>query len=215
MNRFILLLAVALCASAGLHRVQADDVAASTLVAVDSRDFDTLLQAPGADWTPYASFYVTGPEVSFRKNWQRDQNRYDSFHVRDRDVERIRNDVAGLVREVLQERFTDEGWRLADEPGPGVLVLQPRVVDLDVMAPDVPGNSLRETYTDSAGSMTLELTVSDGASGTPLLQAVDYREDPRDTFFQWRKRPNNLHVARLMVRGWARDLTDLLGSREA
>ncbi len=195
--------------------VHADEEGASPLEAVASKDFDTLLQAPAADWTRYEAVHVALPEVAFRENWQRDQNRFDSFHVRDRDVERIRNDMAQLVQEILEERFVNEGWRLSDEPGAKVLVLQPNIVDLDVAAPDVPGNSLRETYTDTAGSMTLDLTITDGATGEPLLQVVDYKEDPRDTLFEWRKRPNNLHRARIMVRSWARDLTDLLGSRDA
>ena len=89
------------------------------------------------------------------------------------------------------------------------------IVDLDITAPDVPGNTLRDTYSDSAGSMTLDLKVSDGASGAPLLHVVDHKEDPREAYLQWRKRPNNLHQARIMVRSWARELTDLLGSREA
>lgn len=215
MNRYLFLLAVALCASAGIRPVAAEGLAEPALEAVDSRDFDSLLQAPDTDWTRYDAVHVELPDVSFRKNWQRDQNRFDSFHVRDRDVERLQNDMASLVREVLQERFVDEGWRLAETPGPGVLVLRPQVVDLDITAPDVPGNALRETYADSAGSMTLDLRVSDGATGVPLLQVVDYREDPREAFLQWRKRPNNLHQARILVRGWARDLTDLLGSRDA
>jgi hypothetical protein len=207
-----LLLTVTLGALAGIRGVSATDPNLA-LEALPSKDFTTLLQAPNADWAHFEAVHVTLPEVSFRKNWQRDQNRYDSFHVRDRDVERLGDDMAGLVREVLQEQFAGAGWRLADKPGPGVLVLQPRVLDLDITAPDVPGNALRETYTDSAGSMTLELTISDGASGALLLQAADHREDPRDTVFEWRKRPGNLHRARLMVRGWARDLTELLGSR--
>jgi hypothetical protein len=215
MTRITLLFAITLCTFAGLRDASATDVVDPEWVAVQSKDFDILLQAPDADWSRYDVIHVALPAVTFRKNWQRDQNRHDSLHVRDRDVERIRDDVANLVRKVFQERLADEGWRLAVEAGPGMLVLQPDIVDLDIAAPDVPGNALRETYTDSAGSMTLDLTITDGASGAPLLKIEDHKEDPRDTYFQWRKRPNNLHRARILVRGWARELTDLLGSPEA
>jgi hypothetical protein len=215
MQRPVVLLTFILGALTGSHPVFAADTQDAPLEAVESKDFDTLLQTPAADWTRYETVHVALPEVSFRKNWQRDQNRFDSFHVRDRDVARIQNDMAELVQEILQEQFAREGWLISEQAGAGMLVLQPNIVDLDIAAPDVPGNALRETYTDTAGSMTLDLVITDGTTGDPLLRVVDHKEDPRDTMFEWRKRPNNLHQARILVRGWARELTDLLGSRDA
>ncbi|MEE4174858.1 MAG: DUF3313 family protein [Xanthomonadales bacterium] len=208
----IVALATSLASSGPLWASEAE---AAGLEPVKSRDFDTLLQSPEAAWGEFQAVYVARPEVAFRENWQRNQNRYDADLVKDRDVERIRNDVADLVQELMRKRFEDEGWRLAESPGDGVLVVQPNIVDLDVTAPDVPSTGLREVYSDSAGAMTLDVTLRDGLTGAPLLHAIDHREDPREPGLVWRKRPNNLHLARMTVRGWAKDLVDLVGDRSS
>ena len=66
----------------GLHKVR------------DSR-LGLVYADPEADFGIYEKIWLVQPTVAFRKNWQRDQNRYDPFKVRPQDMERIRSDLAG------------------------------------------------------------------------------------------------------------------------
>lgn len=196
---------------AGGNTAVANAAGPDPLEAISPAPFDTLLEAPDPPWNQFTAVHVLLPEVAFRRNWQRDQNRYGSIRVRNQDVERIRGDVAELVRDLMQEGFSEAGWRMAETPGQGVLVVRPNIADLDIVAPDVPTTGNQRSYSDRAGSMTLELTVSDGGSGDVLLQATDHAEDPRENFLEWRARPSNYNRVRVMVRRWAEDLTDRLG----
>ena len=64
----------------------------------------TIYADAGADLGIYKRIWLEDASVAFKKNWQRDQNRYTrsaSMRVRDSDVERIQQDVASLFREVF------------------------------------------------------------------------------------------------------------------
>jgi hypothetical protein len=59
---------------------------------------------PDIDWTTFTEIILDRPSVAFRKNWQRDQNRYDKFKVRNDDMERIKGELADLFEEVFNTR---------------------------------------------------------------------------------------------------------------
>jgi len=176
------------------------------LTPVDSGDFDSLYTAETGALAGFDRVFVAPPEVAFRDHWLRDQNRYAPQRLRERDVERIRERMAELMRETVTEEFTANGWSVAEAPGPGVLVVRPNIVDLDVIAPDVRDANRSFTFSESAGAMTLDLELADGASGRVLLRAEDRRRDPRRGFLEWRTEVYNTAVARRMMKGWARDL---------
>lgn len=187
-----------------------DGASAHALVERSSRSFDELSVDPTLRLDDYAAVFIVEPTVAFRDRWQRNQNRYDKTRVTDRDVVRIQSDMSRLLTDVLGTEFTQAGFALAEAPGNGVLVVEPAIVELDIVAPDTPNSSRSFTYSDSAGSMTLILALRDGATGRVLLSLSDRKRDPQRGFFEWRTRPYNTLIARNMMRGWAGDLLDEL-----
>lgn len=205
-NRPALVLAAGLLSAAPAFSGDTPAMNEDGLPRVDSKALDTVYLAEQADFSGFEQVFVARPDVDFRKNWQRDQNRYDPHKVKDRDVERIQGDMADLLQDIISKEFSGAGYALAEAPGPGVLVLEPAIVDLDVTAPDVPDAVRTFTFSESAGAMTLQLRGLDGATGTPLLDVSDRKRDPRRGWMEWRTRPYNTAVARRLMKAWAKDV---------
>ena len=180
------------------------------LVERSSRDFNELRVDPSLRMDDYEAVFILEPTITFRDRWQRDQNRYQKTKVTDRDVARIQADMSQLLKDVLGTKFEDAGFALAEGHGDGVLVVEPAIVELNIIAPDTPNTSRSFTYSDSAGSMTLVLSLKDGASGKTVLTLSDRKRDPQRGFLEWRTRPYNTSIARNMMRGWADDLIETL-----
>jgi len=174
------------------------------------RPFDEYLQTDPLDLDAFTAIHIHPVTTTFRRNWQRDQNRFEAARVRDSDVERIRQEMSELLFETLTDTLRETRFAIAAEPGPGVLVATARIVDLDLIAPDVPSASSRFTYSDSAGKMTLQLHLADGVSGEPVLYLSDRREDPREDILEWRTRPYNKAIAGRLMNRWSNDVAELL-----
>lgn len=182
------------------------------LLRMEAQHFDTVYRAADADFTDFTAVFIAPIDVSFQKHWQREQNRNRAYRVRDQDMERIRSDMAELLEEVLADRFVEMGYTLAEGPGPGVLLAEPNITRLNIIAPDIATPSRRMVYSESAGEMTLGLSLKNSSDGTPLLALTDRQWDRRDDFFEWRTRPGNRAVAKRLMRRWAEALDTLLSS---
>jgi hypothetical protein len=179
------------------------------LVEQDSRG--EIYADPDADWSVYTAIMLNRPTVAFRKNWQRDQNRYGARRVTASDMERIRNGLADQFEEVFTEELTTNGgYTMAEQAGDQVMQITPHIVDLDIAAPDTPTSSYSRSYTDSAGRMTLKLAIHDSVTGDLIATASDRREDPRRGYMQWSNSVTNKAESRQMLQRWAKDLRERL-----
>ena len=171
---------------------------------------------PDVDWSVYSAIVLEDTTVAFKRNWKRDQNRYQPFKVSNADVERIKTDLAELFREVFSVELTkDDGYTLTDASGPNVLVIQPAIVDLDVYAPDTNTTYISKQYTDQAGEMTLKLAIYDSVTGDLLATARDRREAPYRGYMQWTNSVTNRSDAKRMLTQWADALRDRLDQARA
>jgi len=176
------------------------------LVEKDSRG--EIYTDPDADWAAYTQVQLERASVAFRKNWKRDQNRYDPFKVKDRDVEKIKTDLSELFNEVFTEELSsDNGYMMVDSTGENVMTIGPQIVDLDVYAPDTFNRAGRSmSYTEKAGRMTLMLEIRDSVSGD-LIAKMSHRQDaPRYGWAQWTTSVSNKAEARRMLQRWAKAL---------
>lgn len=164
---------------------------------------------PGADLSQYERVYIAEPLVAFKKNWQREQNR-GHIKVRSSDMERIKNNVAGLFIEVFTEELAKGGYTLANERAEDVLLIRPAIIDLDVTAPDVRTTARSQSFTTSAGSMTLYLELVDSETGDLLAKALDRRADRDSGTMQWQTGPANRAAAIRIMRPWAEALRNAL-----
>jgi hypothetical protein len=171
---------------------------------------------PNVDWSVYTEIQLDRASVAFRKNWQRDQNRYDAFKVRASDMEQIKTSLADLFDEVFsQELSGDGGYTITTASGDQVLRIEPQIVDLDVYAPDTKRAGMSRSYVDSAGRMTLKLFMYDSVTGDLIATASDRREAPRRGYAQWANSVSNQAEARRMLQFWARALRERLDEARA
>jgi hypothetical protein len=165
---------------------------------------------PNADFSVFQRVAILEPHVAFRSNWQRDQNRSRSRNVRASDVERIKEDVASLFKDVFAEQLEAAGFEVVNYADEDVLLLRPAIVDLDVTAPDVRGAGRSRTYTASGGAATLYLELFDSISGDIIGRAADRRGSGRGGFATRSNRVTNRADARREFRIWADKLIEFL-----
>lgn len=170
---------------------------------------------PGVDFTEYQKVGLAPCQVSFRKNWMRDQNQdrlgLDN-RVTQRDMDRI---ISGLSEEC--DKFFREAL-LQDPPydlvesfqqGEPVLVIVPAIVNLDVTAPDLRTAGRSYSFAASAGEMTLVLDVIDGTTRQSLAQVADRQQDPDfGGTIQWTNSVTNRSDADRILKAWSSRLRE-------
>jgi hypothetical protein len=183
---------------------------------VKDSDLATVYADPDANLTGYKKVWLEDATVHFRKNWQRDQNRSYAFKVKDSDMERIREEVASLFREVFEAELADGGYELTTKAGEDVLRVQPAIVDLDVHAPDTRNmTASTQQYSESAGEMTLNVVLFDSVTGDKIAKAIDRQRDFKRGYMEWRTSVGNRQVARRMMTTWAKALRTALDEAHA
>lgn len=160
---------------------------------------------PGANLSQYDRVYLAEPYVAFKKNWKREQNR-GTLKVSSSDMERIKKNVQELFVEIFTEELTKGGYTLATERAEDVLIVKPAIIDLDVNAPDVRSAGRSNTFTTSAGSMTLYLELYDSETDDLLAKALDAKADRDTGYMQWQTKVGNYTAAKRMMQPWAEAL---------
>jgi len=149
------------------------------LVKVAAKKLDEVYLLPQADFRDYTKVLIDPTEVSFRKNWQRDQNRDRldlSNRVSDEDARRILDDAQKGFQKYFTEAYTKDGYEVVTAPGPDVLRISTAIINLDVTAPDTMSPGRTRTYSRDAGEATLVLEARDSLTGELLGRALDERE---------------------------------------
>ena len=177
---------------------------------VKDSELATVYADPGADLGIYKRIWLEDATIAFRKNWQRDQNRGNTLKVKDKDMLRITEDVATVFREVFARELVDGGYEMAEEEGNDVLIVKPAIVDLDLYAPDIPSASRSQTYSRSAGEMTLNLELFDSVTGDKIAKATDRKRDYDRGYMEWRTKVSNRADTRRMMKPWAKALRSAL-----
>ena len=182
------------------------------LVPVESDRAAIAYIEPEADFSVFERVMILDPFVSFRANWQRDQNRRRSRRIRTSDMERIKADVAALFKQVFTERLTaNDGFQIADAPDYDVLIIRPAIIDLDVTAPSAGSTGRNRSYAVAAGAATLVIELYDSVSGDILGRAIDRRAARRATgVFSWMNGVTNRQFARREFGVWADRLREFL-----
>ena len=183
------------------------------LVAVEEASAAMAYIDPDVDFGVFKRVAILEPFVAFRSNWQRDQNRGRSRNVSNRDMERIKEDVATLFERVFSARLEAAGYEVVDIAGDDVLVLRPAIIDLDITAPDTRTAGRSRTFTASTGAATLYIQLFDSVTGEILGRAADRTAVRRPGGgVSWSNSVTNMADARRMVGGWADQLITFLDS---
>ena len=176
------------------------------LRALEVRGLDVVYAPPGASLAGYSRVLIQPVSVQFRKDWLRDQEFAKRMQLRPREVQRIQDRVALVVRQEVAAELGKHGIQIVEQPGPGVLELALAVVELDMNAPELPLPGRIATYAVSAGEMSLVGSVRDAQSGATLLRVFD-RATAYET--RWPHRITMVETVaeqRQAARSWARAL---------
>jgi hypothetical protein len=202
-----IILAATLTTSVAWTKEKLPKTNAEGMELVEDTRSTTIYADPGADLGIYDRIMLVDASVAFKKNWQRDQNRSGirsaSSRVKDDDVERIKQDVAVLFREVFTEELEKGGYQLVNEAGENVLTARPAIIDLDVIAPDIRTTGRSSTYSETAGEMTLLLELYDSVTNDKIVTARDRKRDYQRGYLEWRTSVSNRATAKRMMRSWA------------
>lgn len=149
------------------------------LEAVDSNRLSHVHRAPEADFRRYRQVVIDDVTVDFARGWER-RVRQSGYLLRGEDVDRIRADVAAVVRESYAEHLRSRGYEVVPalaDAGPDALRVSPRLVDVDVYPTDVGNNRFSVVRGRSIGELTLDIDYRDAASGALLASVQDRKLD--------------------------------------
>ena len=175
--------------------------------------FGLVYAEPGIDLTGYTELGLVPCQVSFKKNWMKDQNRNAldlSSRVTQRDIEKIKTKLAAECDKQFRNSLTaPPPYTLVESftKGEAVLIVRPSIVNLDITAPDLKSAGRERTYTTGgAGEMTIVLELLDGTTGDVLVRGYD-REGGRDTSpMQWSNSVTNRAEAERILKLWSERL---------
>jgi len=208
---FSLIFALSSVSALALTEKQAPESSVEGLELVEKDDKGEIYADPGIDWSEYSKIRLDTATVAFRKNWQRDQNRRQRFKVKDQDVEQIKSEMSELFDQVFaEEMVANGGFDITAENGSNVMRIEPKIVDLEIYAPDTPSSSRESLYSKQAGKMTLKLEIYDTVSGALIAKTSDHQETPLHVWEQRMTATSNRAEAERIIRKWAVDLRDRL-----
>jgi hypothetical protein len=178
------------------------------LVRAKGSKFDDLWVKPGADIASYDALLIGNVRIAYKRkpNSRRYSITGSNFALDARQAKELQD----LLRQALVKQIDEsKSWTLADAAGPGVLLIEPGLIDLVVKVPtDAPPNS--NTYTTSAGEVTLMLELRDSETQEILARVADRKEARRPgsgpNNLYWSNPINNKSAVQSMFRRWARIL---------
>lgn len=202
------LLGIALACSVAHAASKLPEVSPEGLRLMPNTKMAAVYMRDGADFRAYDKVAILDCQVSFRKNWKRDQNSADPFRVSDKDIARIKTQLAEEFKKVFTESLTAKGINVVTAADTGVLILRPGIINLDIAAPDTMEAGRTRSFSASAGQMTLFLELYDGVTGDLIARAVDPQEASDYGFVRIRNSVTNRSDADRILKRWA----DTLGS---
>jgi len=198
-----------LAASPVLASQKYPEMTTDGLKLVPTKGLDAMYWQDGARMGQYTKVMIKGCDVSFRKNWQRDQNinrSGASNQVTAEDMDRIRTGICKEFHRIFTKELQDKGgYQAVSKPGEDVIELRPSIVNLDITAPDIsmhqPG--IVRTYTTTAGEMTLKLDLYDSATDSVIGRAIDRTHAMRDGNLQYTNQITNRVETDRILSQWA------------
>jgi Protein of unknown function (DUF3313) len=182
-----------------------ESMSADGLQKLDIKNVDVAYARPGVTIAPYSKLRIDPVQVAFRKD-------FDPYKPVSRrklttaELEGIRSSVGKQVHDEFVKELAKSSYTMVESAGPDVLQVRASIVDLYVNAPDVMEAGRSQTYTLSAGEMTLVMELLDSETGQVLARVYDKREARDNRTPTWTNSVTNQAETRLIANSWARIL---------
>jgi hypothetical protein len=208
----VLVVLASVLAGCGYSRIP-EERTEDGLVRVPSRAAGGVYRNTDADFTHYKRLILEPPTIEFTADW-REQHR----EVDDAEVARIRRDAVKLFRDEFQRELVKRGrYELADSPAADVLLVTPRVVDLDILAPDAGTGVGEKTFTPGPVRMQVTGELRDSVSNALLARIIIFEGQSRYGFDELRmaNRSTNAHEMRIGFGKWSMMVREALNVAKA
>ena len=90
-----------------------------------------------------------------------------------------------------------------------------RIIDLNIVAPDVPTAGRKDVYAVSPGEMTLIAELRDSASGESIMRVYDHDDGNASAYVHRITRMDNVTEATRLARDWSKTLRAQLDAARA
>lgn len=171
---------------------------------------------PDTDLSQYTKVAILDIAVAFKKNWERDYNRDEislERRVTDNDVDRIKKQLAADFKKVFTQEVEKAGYDISTVTGTDVLILRPAILNLDVTSVDTRRDTgMTRSYTANLGQMTLYLELYDSVTSSLIARIEDAEAVSNAGSFAIANRVTNTAAANRVIKAWADELIDHLGS---
>jgi hypothetical protein len=166
-------------------------------------NLDLLYLRPAAAGGGSAAAVQVAPvvQVEMRDNWQSANRALERARLRPTEVQGLKDMVGSIVGDELRQAFAGARGRGAGQP-----VLEAKVLDLYLNAPEMQAPVASKTYTTSYGDMVLVAELRDGAGGPLLLGSWDHRPAREFPTARYTTRVDNAVELRAAARSWAKRL---------
>ena len=107
------------------------------------------------------------------------------------------------VKQVFVKELEAGGFQLSTDAAADVLVLRPAIINLDMEAPPNDWDPSEQTYSSSAGQMTLYLELYDSLTSTLLARVIDPEAASNYGVFTWQSQAGNISAADGIMKKWS------------
>jgi len=183
------------------------------LIRVPSRADGGVYRAPGAGFMQYKRIILEPPTIEFVSTW-----RESHPEVSDTEVLRIRGEAIRLFQDEFKRELVDRGpYEFADAPAADVLRVSPRVVDLDIPAPQAGEEVGMRSYTPGPVKMQVVGDFHDADSNALVGRVIIFEGQSRYGFDELRRadRATNAHEMRLGFGKWSKMFHEALNVAKA
>lgn len=170
---------------------------------IEMHGMDYAAVDPVTDFGAYTGVIVDPVEVRLDRDWA-PLRPGSNFEYSEKDLARLEERLGKVVHEGFVDTIRDgQRYALVQEPGPGVLRIHARLVDVRLNAPDLPTATRTEQWARSAGEWTLVADLVDAESGAVIARLVDRWIDPEEQYLQRMTRIDNARALRHATDAWA------------
>ena len=178
-------------------------VSSDGLHLVKHTEFAVVYVKPGASLKAYDKFAILDCFVSFEKNWRQNMESEGDVLITDADVTRIETELAAQFKKVFVTELQAGGFPMVTDAASDVLVLRPAIINLDMEAPPNDWDPGEQTYSASAGQMTLYLELYDSLTSTLLARVIDPEAATNYGVFTWQSQAGNVQAADQIMKKWS------------
>jgi hypothetical protein len=175
---------------------------ADGLEKINVKNVDVAYARPGMTLAAYTKVRVEPVQVTFRKDFS-PEKAGSRMKLTTSQLEKIRSEVATIVQDEFTRELARGSYVTTDKAGPDVLQIHADIANLYVNAPDTMEAGRANSYTMSAGEMTLVMTLADSETGAVLARVYDRRKARETGQITWTTGITNRAEAADAARFWA------------